>query len=476
MKTDKQTIFALSTAIGKSGVAIIRISGPEVLSVLVSFGYNKPLAHRYATHTKIYSHLFPGELLDDALLIYFKSPNSFTGEDVLELHLHGSIAVVNAVLKELSALSFLRIAEPGEFTRRAFDNNKLSLVEVEALSDLIDSETELQRKLALRQLSGELKNTYENWRNKMISIMAQLEAYIDFPDDDIPQHVLDIAYQNIQKLINELQLYLNRSEISNYITHGVNISIIGPPNVGKSSLLNCIAQRDIAIVSELAGTTRDVLQVKVDLFGLPVIFSDTAGIRSTQDIIEQEGVKRAKISLNQSDIALIILDISDNITQIDQLFTLLSNNNKPNSELDLAVLKTNKCLFVLNKTDLTNLDEINKLATIYEDILINNGFQKPKIITLSTHNAYGLNELFTAIKSIIGYNAFCIDEPIISKLRQKANLEECIYYLTDFNLSKPLELAAQDIRFAAAALASITGNITLDEVLDQIFSSFCIGK
>ncbi|CAL7961170.1 tRNA modification GTPase MnmE [Alphaproteobacteria bacterium] len=469
--TIQDSVFALSTLMGKSGVAVIRITGPDSLEALHNLGYKKNPIPRQATYTVLISPTTQ-EVLDEGIIIYFQGPCSFTGEDSLELHLHGSIAVIRDVMEELGKLSFLRLAEPGEFTKRAFENGKMDLTKVEALSDLIDSETSIQRRIALQQLSGELKSLYDTWRQELIHTMAQLEAYIDFPEDDIPKAVLQSAESRVQKLTQQIQHHLDVSTISNSLMEGIKIAIGGAPNAGKSSLLNLIAKQDVAIVSDLAGTTRDVIQVKLNLDGFSVILADTAGIRESTNVIEQEGVNRAKLALRSADINLIMLDLNE----YDESFNFKTTMESILCEVQAEHHKEN--IFLLNKCDLLDLSPVgaNPKITSITKYLISLGIKQERIILFSTQSRYNLHNLLQLLSQVIKGKYCVTTEPIITNIRQKQRLAECINNLRMFSMDKPLELAAQDIRFAAKALEVITGRIELDEVLNEIFSNFCIGK
>lgn len=454
----QDTIFALSTILGKSGIAVIRIAGPDAKSVLSLFGVNKLIVPRKATYTILLS-MDGKEILDEAIFIYFESPNSFTGGDVVELHLHGSLAVVNDVLKELSSIKFLRLAEPGEFTKIAFYNAKIDLTKAEALADLIDAETTIPKKLALRQLSGELESLYESWRQKIIIVLSQLEAFIDFPEDDIPAHSLTQAFEVVQDLIIQMKRHLDKSSKGEVLMRGINIAIGGPPNAGKSSLLNILAQKDIAIVSNIAGTTRDVIQVKIDLQGFAIILSDTAGIRNSEDIIELEGIRRAKVVLNQADINIIVLDASDCVG-----YTFFEDIN----------INKSTTICILNKYDLI-MEEKPQHNIV--NSLLNYGIDKKHIIHTSIKTGYNIDCILERLLDLIrDHYTPSFAEPIVTNLRQKQNLSECIMYLESFNLDKLLELAVQDIRFAANSLGALTGKINIEEILDEIFTNFCIGK
>lgn len=436
------TIYALSTILGRSGVAVIRISGKRAKDVLYAFTNKTSFISRNATLCTIFSPT-TGEILDKIIAIYFEAPNTFTGEEIVEFHLHGSIAVIKDVLYELSQIRFIRCAEPGEFTRQAFENGKMNLVEVEAFGELIHSETTSQRRAAIHQISGHLTALYSEWRNEMIEIMAQFEAYIDFPEDDIPHTAIHFAMQKIEVLKNSIRHTLMISEKAIPMINGIFIAIGGPPNAGKSSIMNLLSKQEISIVSEIAGTTRDIVQVKMEINGVNVTICDTAGIReNTNDIIEQEGIRRAKFALESADIQIYVFDAT-NISDI-QHFTIPQN----------AIVLLNKC------DKIQNADELSQYGMLF-----------------SAKSAYNIQNLLQKLHEIIENRcSISMNETIITQQRQKEKLLECLTYLDVIDTSEPLEITAQKIRSAVSNIEYITGKITLDDVLDKIFSTFCIGK
>ncbi len=445
-----QTIYALSTILGRSGVAVIRISGERAKDVLLKFSNKKDFEPRKATFCTLISPS-TGEVLDTIIAIFFKGPNTFTGDDIVEFHLHGSIAIIKDVLNELGSLDFVRCAEPGEFTKMAFENGKMDLIGVEALGDLIYSETTVQRRAAIYQISGHLSNLYSSWKDSMINIMAQFEAYIDFPEDDIPTTAIKLAMEIIMKLIQEIENHLRISEKASTIINGIHIAIGGPPNAGKSSIMNLIAKQEIAIVSDIAGTTRDVLQIQMEIKGLKVTIYDTAGIRDhTSDSIEVEGIKRAKDALDKSDIVIYVFDA---LTATQE-------------EIDTFNIDSSNSVVLINKFDLIG-------SNTYKSTLLKGN----NYIPFSVKNSYNLNLLLDEISALIEVK-FSIDSHAVvtTQQRQKEKLIECIRHLESIDLAQPLEITAQKIRGAVSEIEYITGKITLDDVLDKIFSTFCIGK
>jgi tRNA modification GTPase len=440
-----ETIFALATPPGKSGIAVIRISGSKCDIVLHSLGISKlPLA-RYAKLHKLY-HPISQELIDEALIIYFKAPASFTGEDSLELQLHGSRAVIAEIFDAFSHIKGLRMARAGEFSFRAFENGKMDLTQSEALIDLIDAETKMQHLQALRQMSGSLKNLYQQYRHDILKALSLVEAYIDFPDEDIPEDIKLNLKQLIDKTIIDICAHLNDKNRGEKLRHGIYVTIIGATNAGKSSLLNLLAKRDIAIVSDIAGTTRDVLEVKLDIAGYPFIVSDTAGIRATRNKIEQEGITRALASANQADLKIAIFDASQK--KLHQ------------ATLDLIDENT---IVLFNKIDLTSSYDLEIIKNI-------------KPLGISVHLQNNIDLLLEHLRVFAQNNFSPASDPIITRARHRQHLMLTLEHLERFNLDMPIELAGEELRLSAEQLGKIMGKITVDEILGEIFSNFCIGK
>ena len=449
------TIFATATAPGKAGVAIIRISGEQAASALVALtGKNIPHP-RQASLCKIYNPSNK-ELIDEALVLWFKAPASFTGEDVAELHVHGGRAVISEIIECLGAMKNLRVAEPGEFSRRAFLNGKMDLTEAEGLADLIDAETKMQARMALRQKQGELGGLYEIWREEILVTLANIEAYIDFPDEDIPENVTQTIEKTIRSLINSISGHLNDNRRGERLRAGLNVVIIGPPNAGKSSLMNLLARRDVAIVSEHAGTTRDIIEIHLDLGGYPITIVDTAGIRENPGEIEAEGIKRARKRAEQADLKIMVFDANH------------ENISPDAGELkNFAHMADENSIVVFNKIDL--LADKNKIALPVT-------YNKIRTIEASFNNGVGIDNILDYIKKSAEDGFATQGEPMITRERHRALLRESLAALQTFSLGKNIELASEDLRQAALAIGKITGRIDVEEVLDRIFSSFCIGK
>lgn len=440
------TIYALSTLMGKSGVAVIRISGSDALKVLIAIGVAKIPAPNECVFAEIYDPKTK-EQIDQCMAAYFKAPKSFTGEDVVEIFTHGSIAVIEHLLEVLGSLSFLKMAEPGEFARRAFYNSKMDLTMAEGLADLIDAETRIQKKVALSQLNGALESKYDSWRADIISILARLEALIDFPEEDLPRSVIMEINGLIKNLKSEIKLHLE-NKTGEVIRRGVKIAIIGQPNAGKSTLLNSLANSDVAIVSEISGTTRDVINVKIDLDGYPVQLFDTAGIRQTDDVIEKEGIARAMKVATEADLVLLVVDGADSNFKIAEFLEGQQYQN----------------LYVLvNKEDALSASidrEIDALKPVY----------------ISAKSGKGVDKLLEQIRAFVQENYSISADPVITRVRYRSLLNKCLEYLNSFNTENALDISSEIIRHAAQELGHITGKVEVEDILDKIFSSFCIGK
>lgn len=427
------TIYALATALGKSGVAVIRLSGPMALAATKTVAGTLP-AHRVAALRSLKNA--NNDLLDQALIITFEKGYSFTGEDVAELHLHGGVATINAVLATLGDIDGLRLAEPGEFTRRALENGCLDLAQIEGLSDLIEAETEAQRKQALKVFSGALGVKAEKWRIDLIRAAALLEATIDFVDEDVPVDVTPEVNTLLDGVIAELLNEESGVQIAERIRVGFEVAIVGAPNVGKSSLLNCLAGREAAITSEIAGTTRDVIEVRMDLNGLPVTILDTAGLRETEDTIENIGIKRAISRAYDADLRVFLHD---------------------NDQLELPINPTGDDIVVQSKADIYHGDRfsVSALTGIGINELIG------RITRALENKAQGAG---TAIRE---RHRIAIKRAILGLDAAKTELE--------FGIERA-ELAAEELHFAIRALDSLVGRVDVEHILDEIFSSFCLGK
>jgi tRNA modification GTPase len=446
LPTAADTIFALASAPGRAGVAVVRVSGPAAGPVLDRMTKSRP-APRSVCYRRL-RHPTTGEILDRGIVLWSPAPLSFTGEDVAELHVHGGPAVVKSVLAALAGLSGLRMAEPGEFTRRAFDHGKIDLSEAEGLADLIDAETESQRRQALDQASGSLSSVYEGWRGRLIEASALVEAAIDFSDEaDVAADALNRARNVVYGLHNDLAVYLADGHRGEILRDGFRVTLAGPPNVGKSSLLNALARRDAAIVSEEAGTTRDVIEIRLDLNGYPVLISDTAGIRKTVVKLEREGIRRTVAAARASDLVLWLMDSQSLETEYPS---------------DLSDT-TDRTLVVVSKADLLTRAQIEGLPA--------------GLIAVSAKSNDGMEQLTRMIATLAGAR---IGSPstVVTSERQRGLLARAAASLEAFlagSLSQP-ELRAEDLRLAGSALGRLTGRVDVEDVLDQVFKRFCIGK
>ena len=425
------TIFALATPRGRSGVAVIRISGGAAFAAARSLCGKLPASHSVALRDLRGAD---GQVLDRALVLAFAGPRSFTGEDIVEFQLHGSVAIVDAVLSALAAIPGLRPAEPGEFTRRALENDRLDLAQVEGLADLIDSETEAQRQQAMRVFSGKLGEKVAEWRTRSIRAAALLEAMIDFADEDVPEDVTDEVLELIDGLISELEAEIAGSEIAERVRDGFEVAIVGPPNVGKSTLLNRLAQREAAITSEVAGTTRDVIEVRMDLNGLPVTLLDTAGLRETSDQVESIGVARAIQRAKAADLRVFLEDGTR-----------------------MHVLQP-------------GADDI---------VLTGKGDIHPGKNAISGLTGQGVSELIERIAGILGNRAARVQTAVRARHRHAISKA-----LTALDRARDViksdsgmaEIGAEELRIANHALSALIGRVDVEDLLDEIFSSFCMGK
>lgn len=446
---DNKTIYALSTVFGKSGVGIIRISGDkafEVISQMTDLDVAK-IAGRKMYLTKFYNPV-SRETLDNSLLVAFKSPASFTGENTVEINCHGSKAVIRSFLEALSLLPDFRLAEPGEFSRRSFYNGKMDLTEADGLADLIDAETALQQKVALQQMGGTLFDLYNDWRTRLVNVLSYIEAYIDFPDEDIPQDTVQKIENGVFKISEEIKNHLQQNNVEERLRDGFRVVIAGPANAGKSSLINAVVKRNVAIVSDIAGTTRDAIEAYVDLNGFPVIFTDTAGLRESADKIEQIGIKLAKDKIAEADFCLFMFDAEKDTPEIFAEY--INSINVP-------------YVLVANKMDKISADQQRKL-------------QKKGCILISAKENQNVNIITDKIYETFQNMYVKSSAQLITRQRYKESLSECLENLSRFNLQKEIELSAEDIRLACRAIGKITGQVEVDEILDKIFSSFCIGK
>ena len=419
---------------------MLRLSGPDARRAVTLLAGGLP-PPRVAQRRRLIDPQ-SGDALDEGLILWFPAPRSATGEDVAELHLHGSRAVLAALMQALARLG-LRLAEPGEFTRRAFLNGKLDLLQAEAIADLAAAETEAQRRQAMRQLGGELGDVYRGWRDRLTRILAHLEAAIDFPDEDLPPEIEDRILGDTEGLVAEIERHLADGHRGERLRDGIDVAIVGPPNAGKSSLLNRIARRDVAITSPVPGTTRDVIEVAIDLGGYPVVLADTAGLRDSADAIEQEGKRRAMQRAEQAEIRLFVFDIAH-----------------PADATGAAAWPGADTILVANKIDLVPLPGPDFSAAA---------------LSVSALTGEGIDKLLTVLGERVA-QTYRIEAPVLTRARHRQALEEAAASLRR-SLSAPLpELRAEDLRLALRSLGRITGAVDVEDLLDVIFRDFCIGK
>ena len=434
------TIYALATAAGKSGVAIIRLSGPRSLTALQALTNNTDITPRQA-HYVTFSIPTNHEIIDRGLALYFAKPHSFTGEDVVECHVHGSFAVIRQMLEMLGQIPGLRPAEAGEFTKRAFINGKMDLIEAEGLADLIDAETSQQKAQALRQMQGEMSQAYEQLRTGIIECLALLEAYIDFPDEELPESVLTSLEASIMDLCGKITAMLGDGRRGERLRDGITVVILGAPNAGKSSLLNAIAKRDAAIVSHQPGTTRDMIEIHLDIAGYPVVLVDTAGLRDSDDEIEREGIRRARQRAETADIKLVLFD----------------GARWPERDATSQALLDDQSIAIITKCDLLSS-------------------QTGEGFFISTQTGQGVDAILEYIETRIVSDYSSHSAPFITRSRHRSFLQDSLKSLEKSTANIELELKCEELRQAAVALGKITGKIQVDDVLDVVFSRFCIGK
>jgi tRNA modification GTPase len=457
---ERDTIFALSTCYGKSGIAIIKISGPNALKALQDLNFKKNPSERVATLGKIYKKNL--EIIDEVIVIYFPKNHSYTGEDIVELQTHGGIAIINSIFYELNSFDYLRLATNGEFTRIALENNKISLNKAESLIELINSESEYQRKIAIRNYNGELEQSYLSWRNDMIQLLSLSEAYIDFPDDLLDEIELEKLNQRIVRLKDEFEKNIRLFSSANKLMNGINICIAGSTNVGKSTLMNFLSKADSSIISNIRGTTRDVIKTKIEISGIPVILQDTAGIRTTSDEIENIGIEKGKNAIKNSDIIIFMLDVNDLLN----LDIIIETKKWLNSD--------SKVLIYVNKIDLLNNYAPSKKNLIKQLKSIN--FRYENLLFLSLKSNKFDQIIFQSIEKILNYFMPSPDANLVTNIRHQNKLENCSNYLSNALNTNVLELKAEELRCCAKELGLLLGDINTEEVLDKIFSSFCIGK
>ena len=417
----------------------------EVIKILTGKPIPKP---RVATLRKI-NKINTSELIDEGIILWFPGPESYTGEDMAEIQVHGSKAVVDALHSSLSDIENCRLAEPGEFTKLAFQNGKINLLKAESIADLISSETEIQRQQAIKIMNGKSSDQFNFLREKLLKILSHVEAKIDFPEEDLPNNILDEIKNSSDEVINKIKKILNDQKVGERIREGFKIAILGPTNAGKSSLMNHLSNRDVAIVSEIAGTTRDVIETHLNIDGYPVIISDTAGIRDSKDEIEKKGIKLSLNRAEEADLKLVVVD-AKSLDFTDVLKGLLDKN----------------AILVINKSDLLEKDIDPKI-------------KKTNHVLISIKENKNIEELILKIKNNLKNKFLTSDDILITRERHRQHLQQCLDHLNNFNQKKEIEdfdKAAEDLRLATRHLGMIVGKVDVEEILGSIFNDFCIGK
>lgn len=453
-------IYALSSvpgalgSFGRVAIAVIRVSGEDSLVALQLLLREQSLPRlRQASLRRLY-HPDSGVLLDRALVLCFRAPHSFTGEDTVELHVHGGRAVINAVMSALAAIPGSRYAGAGEFSRRAFAHAKLDITAAEGLADLINADTEAQRRLAIRQAEGEAYAVFEGWNRRLCKMLAHVEACLDFADEDLPSDIFAEAFSDASKLLSDMQYHLALGEKAERLRLGVRAAILGSTNVGKSSLLNYFAGREAAIVSHVAGTTRDVIEVSLELHGFPLLLSDTAGLRDDcEDIVESEGIRRAYAQAEMADMRLFMYDLSE--MQLPP---------------KLPEIYCDGDLLVFNKADRVGVEFMSELAQQLGAC----GFGDYKVISLL--DGRGLEALQASLLARVKDLSEVEESPAVTRMRQRAALSECMRNLHAAVSADMADIAAEELRLALNALGEITGRTSSEDLLDVIFADFCIGK
>ena len=465
--TNTDTICAIATAPGRSGIGIIRISGPSCLSLSQRIlGFKpKPRKAYFAEFTDDNS-----EIIDKGIALYFKAPNSFTGEDILELQGHGGVFILNSLLKAVLNMG-CRMARPGEFSERAFLNNKMDLTQVEAIADLINANTEQAARSAYRTLEGAFSNRINDLVASITALRVYIEAAIDFTDEDIDFISEGNIVEKLSAITSQTDAVFRQARVGAILQEGISVAIAGRPNAGKSSLLNSLSGRESAIVTDIPGTTRDTLRELIDLGGIPVHIIDTAGLRVSSDVVEQEGVRRARQVIEDADLVMLIIDSQDQLSRKESLDQLFIETGLP-----LTVLELNRLLVVFNKVDLLDADALKEMRES-DTVVIGN--KEIAALRVSARTGDGLDQLRTQLKHMAGLSSS--EEGIFSaRERHMRALQKTGDFLdsaaAQLREGGKLELVAEDLRQAQNSLGEITGQVTSDDLLGEIFASFCIGK
>jgi tRNA modification GTPase len=440
-------IYALSSGRGPSGIAILRLTGESTLNICRKISNVKNIKPNEVNFCKFYDPKNNNIIDPESILLWFPKPNSYTGEDLAEFHVHGSNAVINLFLKVLSEQKNCRLAEPGEFTKLAFQNEKMDLIKAESIGDLIHSETELQREQAVKLVLGNASNYYNELREKLIKSLAYIEAKIDFAEDDLPEAVLKEVHKSIKGIHQNIKKILEDKKIGEKIRDGFRVSIIGEVNAGKSSLLNLLSKREVAIVSEEEGTTRDIIEIYLNIDGYPVILADTAGIRDAKSEVEKKGINLALDKFKQADLNIIMIDNST--IKVDKKILNLINKDS---------------IVLLNKSDIKK-NQIHKFDA--------------DTILISVKDNKNIDLLIKTLKDKLDKKCISRSSVLVTRERHRVKLNDCIKEIDKFlkkDQTKDIELAAEDLRMATRHLGSIVGTVDVEEILGSIFKDFCIGK
>ncbi len=440
-------IYALSSGRGPSGIAILRISGKETFKICSNLTKLKEIKSSEVNYCKFYDPKNDSVIDPEALLLWFPGPNSYTGEDLAELQIHGSNAVINSLLNVLSEQKNCRLAEPGEFTKLAFQNDKIDLLKAESIIDLIHAETELQRQQATKIIQGNASKYYNELRDKIIKSLAFIEAKIDFAEEDLPEKVLKDAHKSIKEIHTQISRVIQDNNVGEKIRDGFKISLTGEVNAGKSSLLNLLSKREVAIVSDEAGTTRDVIEIYLNLDGYPVILADTAGIRKAKSEVEKKGISLALGKFKEADLNIVVID-----------------NSSKTINKEIQKIINEDTIVLLNKSDISNSQ--------------NHKFDAETVL-VSIKNNKNIDKLINLIKAKLSKKFSLNNNTLITRERHRLKLNKCLNELNNFlkkDQNKDLELAAEDLRMATRHLGGIVGKVDVEEILGSIFKDFCIGK
>ena len=453
-KINLDTIYASASSIGLSAIKTIRISGNETKKIFKALTKKRLPKARYCKLINLYD-IKNSSVIDKAIVVWFPAPKTYTGENILEINIHGGNSVLEHLIENLLLIRNVREAEPGEFTRRAFTNNKMDFLEAEGVMDLINAETKSQKSLAMQQVNGSLSTIFKKWNNKLLKLLAHYEGQIDFPEDEVPKNTEKKVISQVIDLIKEMNFFLSDKKRGDIIRSGVEIAIVGRPNVGKSSLVNQIAKKDIAIVSKTSGTTRDVIETKINLSNIPVILSDTAGLKdSPRNNIEKQGVLRSKRRIKNCNIKLLVMDATCNF------------------EKKILKLVCNKTIIILNKKDLLSKKKIGSKINYLKE----KNFKRISVI--SAKKGTGINNLLNDLENYIKdrYKNVFFGEPVLTRTRHRAALKKCLSNLKKINKNKDPELNAEDLRLSLNDIGNVTGKYEIEKMLDIVFKDFCIGK